>query len=392
MKRIRYYIFLRDVALLALTGFGGPQVHLARFITVFVKKRKYLTEAELMELYSLCQILPGPTSTQTITSIGFKIGGANLAYLTLLIWILPAVLIMTATGIAVSYIDAKNMTLSFTRFIQPIAIGFIAYAAYVVNIKVIRTKIASILTVASIIISFFSHSPLLPPILLLLGGAATSFRYKEYPVEEKEKLKIKWGNFILWGALFIGIASLGNITHSLPILLLENFYRNGSLVYGGGQVLVPLLYTEFVEFKHYLSSEEFLSGYAIAQVAPGPVFAFSSYIGVLSMRDYGVGGQLVGGLVSTIGIFLPGLLFCFFIIRFWSHFKKYRLVKASLEGITAVSSGLVIAAAITLFEPMPKDILNITAMAITFVLLMLTKIPSPLIVLAGLLAGLLLPI
>jgi chromate transporter len=101
---------------------------------------------------------------------------------------------------------------------------------------------------------------------------------------------------------------------------------------------------------------------------------------------------LVGGLVSTIGIFLPGLLFCFFIIRFWSHFKKYRLVKASLEGITAVSSGLVIAAAMTLFEPMPKDIPNITAMAITFILLMLTKIPSPLIVLAGLLAGLLLPI
>ena len=186
MKKIRYYIFLRDVALLALTGFGGPQVHLARFIATFVKKRKYLTEAELMELHSLCQILPGPTSTQTITSIGFKIGGANLAYLTLLIWILPAVLIMTATGIAVSYIDAKNMTLSFTRFIQPIAIGFIAYAAYVVNIKVIRTKIASILTVASIIISFFSHSLYYHLFFYCLVGPLRAFAIKNILSKKKK--------------------------------------------------------------------------------------------------------------------------------------------------------------------------------------------------------------
>ena len=96
MKKIRRLIFLKDVLILACTSFGGPQVHLAMFIDVFVKKRNYLTEVELLELQALCSMLPGPTSTQTITALGYKIGGPNLAYITLLVWITPAVAIMTA--------------------------------------------------------------------------------------------------------------------------------------------------------------------------------------------------------------------------------------------------------------------------------------------------------
>jgi chromate transporter len=102
--RIRYYIFLKDVLILALGAFGGPQAHMAMLLKRMVIKRKYLTEAELIELNALCQILPGPTSTQTITAIGFKVGGPNLAYLTLLVWIAPAVLIMTMVGLSVSYL------------------------------------------------------------------------------------------------------------------------------------------------------------------------------------------------------------------------------------------------------------------------------------------------
>ena len=108
VQRIRYYDFLRDVLTLALTTFGGPQAHLAHFHKVLVEKRKYITEEELMEINSLCQILPGPTSTQTLTAIGFKIGGPNLAYLTLLVWILPAVILMTAAAIFMSGIQTKN--------------------------------------------------------------------------------------------------------------------------------------------------------------------------------------------------------------------------------------------------------------------------------------------
>jgi chromate transporter len=115
VRKIRYLIFLKDVVVLALTAFGGPQVHFSLFLDRLVYKRAYLTESELLELTALCQVLPGPTSTQTLTAIGFRIGGPNLAYLTLLVWIAPAVLLMTAAGISVSYLPNLN----FTRFVQP---------------------------------------------------------------------------------------------------------------------------------------------------------------------------------------------------------------------------------------------------------------------------------
>lgn len=184
-------------------------------------------------------------------------------------------------------------------------------------------------------------------------------------------------------------------------------------MFGGGQVLAPLLYTEFVEDssqveagskvyelkskikKQYapkplhtpLSNLEFLSGYAMAQAMPGPVFSFSAYIGALSSRHYGVGGQLLGAIMSSIGIFLPGTFLIFFVIRFWNSLKQFRGVRASLEGITAASSGLVAASAIILFQPLENTLMNFGVTAATFCLLVFTKIPSPFIILAGLILG-----
>ena len=98
-KKVRYLTFLKDILLLSVTTFGGPQAHLAYFLKILVQKRQYLSEEDLMEITSLCQVLPGPTSTQTLTAIGYKLGGPNLAYLTLLIWILPAVSVMIAAAV-----------------------------------------------------------------------------------------------------------------------------------------------------------------------------------------------------------------------------------------------------------------------------------------------------
>jgi chromate transporter len=149
------------------------------------------------------------------------------------------------------------------------------------------------------------------------------------------------------------------------------------------------LYTEFVQYapKRYLSSEEFLSGYAIVQALPGPVFSFSSFIGALSMREYGLGGEIAGAIMSALGIFLPGTFLIFFLIRFWDGLKKYRAVRASLEGITAASAGLVTSAAILLFQPLENTVLNFGVTIATFCLLVFTKIPPPLIIVGGLLLG-----
>ncbi len=392
VQRIRYIIFLRDVLRLALTSFGGPQAHLAYFQRTLVEQRKYITEEELMELNSLCQILPGPSSTQTLTAIGFKIGGPNLAYLTLLVWSLPSVLVMALAGILLSGIQEKSWSLEFTRFIQPMAVGFVSYAAYSICLKTVHTKTGIVLMIAAAVISYFIQTPFVFPAILLAAGLITALKYKKQPKKEKQKIVISWSNFFLWVGVLIAAALIGAITGWLPIRLFENFYRNGSLIFGGGQVLTPLLYTEFVQYapKQYLTPQEFLSGYAIAQTLPGPVFSFSAFIGALAMREYGIAGELTGALLSAAGIFLPGTFLIFFVIRFWESLKSFRAVRASLEGITAASAGLVVAAAVILFQPLPNTFTSLSFTIGTFALLTFTRIPHPVVIIGGLVLGLVL--
>ncbi|QIP14440.1 chromate efflux transporter [Spirosoma aureum] len=390
VRRIRFLIFLKDVLILSLTTFGGPQVHLAMLYERFVQKRRYLTETELMELNALCQILPGPTSTQTITAVGFKIGGPNLAYVTLLIWILPAVSIMTAVGMGINYLEQHHLSLRFARYIQPMAVGFLIVAGYRIGQKVIKDKVSLALAITAALVAYVFRSPVMTPIVIVAGGLVTALTYEKQERMEKKPLKVQWANFFLWLGVLIGAAGLGAVTQSLPVRLFENFYRNGSLVFGGGQVLTPMLYNEFVAFKHYLTREEFLSGLGLVQALPGPVFSFASYIGALSMRDAGFSGQFWGSCVSTAGIFLPGTFLIFFVYRFWEQLKRYRVVRASLDGVNAASTGLTAAAAIVLFQPMAPHWPSVVVVLITMGILLYTRIPPFIVVVGGLMAGIIL--
>jgi len=403
VQRARSITFLKDVFLLSVTCFGGPQAHIAHFQNVLVKKRRYISEHDLIELNALCQVVPGPTSTQTLSAIGYRLGGPSLAYLTLLIWLLPSVAIMTAAGILISSFGAKNISLEFTRFIQPMAVGFVAYAAYTISLKTVTTRRGVVLMIIAGIATYFIKTPVVFPVVLLIAGLITALNYKAHPREEKKKFDISWANFLLWAGVLIFAALLGWATKgipelTLPVRLFENFYRNGSLIFGGGQVLTPMLYTEFVQYapKQYLTSEEFLSGYAFVQGLPGPVFSFSSYIGALAMREYGVLGEIMGALMSAAGIFLPGTFLIFFMIRIWESLKKFRPIRASMEGINAANAGLVAAAAVLLFQPLVVDqtlkivLLNGFFAITTFALTAFTKIPSWAIILLGLGCGLIL--
>ena len=398
----RSLIFLRDVAVLAFTAFGGPQAHVAMMLRLLVDKRRYLTSTELLELQALCSLLPGPTSTQTITVIGYRLGGPNLAYLTLIVWAAPAVTLMTVAALTLSHLNPVHMQ-HLVQFVQPVAVGFVAFSAYKISEKVIHTKTAVGLTVASAMVAYFFQLPWVLPVLLLAGGAITTVRYRRHAiVENKKPLKIEWANFILWLGILVGAAVLGSYTKLMPVRLFENFYRNGSLVFGGGQVLAPLLYAEFVEFKGYLTGPEFLSGLGLVQAVPGPNFSLAAYIGALAMRPGGgTAGQLLGAVVGTTAIFLPGTFLIFFTIRFWDRLRQYRVVQASLEGVNAVSAGLVCAAAALLYHPLPYRLLalpfkagpidsiplNPLLVGLTFLLLLWDKVPSAAIVLAALVAG-----
>ena len=388
VRKIRYIIFLKDVLIMALTCFGGPQVHLVMFLKHFVEKRRYISESELLELQALCQVLPGPTSTQTITALGFKIGGPSLAYLTLLVWSLPAVIVMTAAAIGIYYLEANHLSLSFTRFIEPMAVAFLAFGGFKIGQKVIVNYTDWGIMIITGIAAYIFRSPWVVPIVIILSGVITGLNYKEQEKRIKSPLNIRWANLFLWFGVFVGAAVLGAITRSLPIRLFENFYRNGSLVFGGGQVLNPILYTEFVEFKGYLTQHEFLSGMAIAQVIPGPVFSIASFIGSLSMRSQGLNGQLLGSLAATLGIFLPGTFLIFFVYQFWNQLKQYRGVRASLEGINAASVGLTLAATIRMTETLAMDWGILMTIISTLLLLQFTKIPPYAIILGGIVLGL----
>lgn len=387
-RQIRYIIFLKDVLILAFTCFGGPQVHLSMFIDRLVKKHNYTTEEEILELQALCQVLPGPTSTQTITALGFRLGGPSLAYLTLLVWVLPAVTIMTLAAIGITFIEKENLS-NLTKFIKPMGVAFIFFGAFSIAQKVIKGNLSIFLMVVSALAGIFFQSPFITPIWILLGGLTTSFKYEEQQKMKKDPIQIEWANFFLWLGVLLFTAILGYLTQSLPIKLFENFYRNGSLAFGGGHILKPLLYNEFVVFKDYLTPDEYLSGLAIVEVTPGPVFSIASFVGALSMRkeEWGVSGELIGSLVSSLGIFLPGTFLIFFVIRFWNQLKQYRGIRASLQGINAASTGLTFSAAISLFQPMATDLVSVLTVIFTLILLQTRLLPTYVIILGGLFLG-----
>ena len=387
IKKVRYIIFLKDIFILAISAFGGPQAHMAMMLDRLVKKRGYIDEQGLLELHALCQFLPGPTSTQTLTAIGFKVGGPNLAYLTLLVWILPAFIIMSTAGVLVSVLKSHNISLEFTRFIQPMAVGIVAYSALIIVQKLVTSKTSIIIMILSTLACFFFRTPYVFPITLLVAGSFTAIHYKRHQREEKKKIKIEWSNFILWGGVLIGAALLGTVTSWRGIRLFENFYRIGSLIFGGGQVLIPHMYTEFVEFKGYLTSDEFLSGLGLVQAVPGPVFSITAFIGSIAMKDDGITGQYMGSFMASMGVFLPGTFLIFFVIRFWDELKKFRIVKASLNGVNAGSAGMVLAATVFLAWPSGDHYIDYVIMLATFGILKWGRIPAPFIILGGLALG-----
>ena len=382
-----------------LTSFGGVQAHIAILLNDFVKKRAYLTEEELMELYALTQILPGPSSTQTLIGIAYKVGGYGLAIATFLIWALPSAAVMCFIAISFdSFSNYKQFT-NALLFIQPIALGIVAYAAYSFGKNILKSEISIMLMVCSIAASLILRSAYAFPILILLGGIISSAT--EAKQEENELRLTLFSNINTRKvAYFIGVlllfALLGAIINrtspfSLPIRLFENFYRNGIIIFGGGQVLVPLMYTEFVDVKHYLTGQEFLSGFALQQMIPGPTFSFTSFLGALTLgnKGYGIGGQILGSLIAVIGINAPGIILILFIVPYWNDLKKITRIKRSLSGINAVALGFMVAAFFLLLQPVGLNFSSILSIIITFLILRYTKIKTPYIIFGGIIVGVL---
>jgi chromate transporter len=397
LGRKKQLLFIRDVILFTFSAFGGAQAHLALLLKFFVRNTKYITEEELLELNALAQVLPGPASTQTLVGIAYKVGGLKLSIITFLLWIFPSAAAMTFAAISYAKLDHKEKFVEILEYIQPIALGIVAFGAYNLSKRVLNSQLSVFLAISAVICTLVLRNAYVFPIAILIGGMISSAL--EAPKEESDirvKLfsNINRKKLIYFFGVLLVLALLGAIINrtspfSLPIRLFENFYRNGIFIFGGGQVLVPLMFTEFVQMKQYLHASGFLSGFALQQALPGPTFSFTSYIGALSMKNfgYGISGQIWGGTVAVLGINLPGLILVLLIVPFWEDLKKITRIKYSLAGINAVSVGFIIAAFILLVKPIGLDFMAIVVLVCTFLILNFTKISPPVIVLAGILLG-----
>jgi chromate transporter len=335
-------------------------MHLALYQKRLVEEKGYLSSDELMEYFSLCQMLPGPSSTQTLMSIGYQFGGRLLAFLTLLVWVLPAFILLTICAIFIGVFQEK--ALDYLRFVQPVAVGFVIVA----GIKMIKKSVKNrqgywLATMAFIVMAFLRHpldtllnvnTPWMFPIVLILAGLFSFFDFKGQ-VQKYEPIKIKfpWRSLVSFIVIFLAAGVLGKVSSNHLVILFENCYRFGTLVFGGGNVLIPMMLEQFVMHSSYMTTEEFLNGVGLVQAIPGPIFTVASFTGATAMNGLGVLNQIAGSFVSTLGIFLPGALLIFFVFPIWKSIKKHPIVVKALPGVIAASCGLVLAAAYLMFLP-----------------------------------------
>jgi len=381
--------FLKDVFYCLLGAFGGPETHFSVMMDHLVTKKKYLSESELIEMVSLCSMLPGPTSTQLIISIGHKLGGPKLALPAMLIWAVPSLIIMSGLSFLYQLLNHSDISADALRFIAPMVVGFIILAAVRMGKTVITGRTTATLFVLSGLATYFVRTPWIFPLILVVGGITTVLVSKETGLWHKVEVKPQWIYLILFVSIGIISIIMAALFHNRIVVLFDSFYRFGYLVFGGGQVAVPLMYSSLVDVNHYMTGQEFMSGYGITQGIPGPMFSFSGYAGGMAARGGSVGFQIAGAAVSGIAIFLPGMLLIFFVYPLWERMKKMKGIGISLQGVTAVAGGMVAGMCFVLLRMNGLSLLNIIFTLAVAALLWWGKIPTPIIVLLTLLIGVL---
>ena len=294
------------------------------------------------------------------------------------------------------------------------AVGFLAYASVMAFSISVRNTITWIIMLFCVAATYlFFRTPWIFPMLIVLGGIATNLSHKRIPQVETKPSKIKWWNIWLFAIIFILAGIVSEVARKndwpdrKPINLFENTYRMGSLVFGGGQVLMPMMYEQFSVRPQIIrqtkpqaarniieiDKDDMTTGMGIVRAMPGPVFSVASFTGGMALRDEGPQMQVLGCIIGSIGIFLPSALLVLFFFPIWNNLKKYAVVYRSLEGINAAVVGIMIASTlyilqdISLVEAKMISLINVIVIAATFLLLRFTRIPSPIIVAACLLVG-----
>jgi chromate transporter len=380
-----FWIFLR----LGLTSFGGPVAHLGYFREEFVSRRQWLSDRSYADLVALCQFLPGPASSQVGIALGFSRAGYSGALAAWTGFTLPSaiVLIVFAMGITSA---GSSFSEGALQGLKIVAVAVVTQAVWGMARSLCtdakRITIMMLATCAVLLMpSVWSQIG-----VIIVAGLAGVMLFKPAQLAPNDPLPIqitrRTGAF--WLTLFfIILIVLPVAAEALPnqtLAIIDAFYRAGSLVFGGGHVVLPLLQTEVVP-TGWIDEQVFLAGYGATQAMPGPLFTFAAFLGA-SMSSAPSGW--LGGMIALIAIFIPSFLLVVGALPFWEQLRQNLRTQAALGGINASVVGLLLAA---LYQPVwtsailsPQDF---GLALVAFVALMFWKLPPWLVVVAGGLAG-----
>ncbi|MDH1575423.1 chromate efflux transporter [Pseudomonas sp. GD03746] len=377
---------------LGLTSFGGPIAHLGYFRDEFVVRRQWLSERSYADLVALCQLLPGPASSQVGIALGLSRSGYRGALAAWLGFTLPSAiaLILFALGIA-SYGDA--MPAGVLHGLKVVAVAVVAQAVWGMarNLCPDAPRISIMAAATCFVLLIPSAWGQVSVIILaaivglLLFKPQQGEAHDPLPISVRRRVGLFW--LALFFALLLGLPLLAAVFPNQTLAMVDAFYRAGSLVFGGGHVVLPLLQAEVVP-TGWVDNDAFLAGYGAAQAVPGPLFTFAAFLGA-SMNQAPTGW--LGGLICLLAIFAPSFLLVVGALPFWEHLRRNLRTQAALLGINAAVVGLLLAA---LYQPVwtsaihgPQDF---GLALVALVALMFWKLPPWLVVLgSGILGGLL---
>ncbi|AGM45586.1 chromate efflux transporter [Aeromonas hydrophila] len=357
---------------LGCVSFGGPAAHIGYFQRTFVERLGWLTQAEFAQLLALCQLLPGPASSQLGFAIGRQRAGLAGALAAFAGFTLPSFLLLLAAAIGLGQLGNNVWLDAALHGLKLLALVVVADAVLTMSRQFCKTTRNQGIMVATAAALWWQPG-LLTQLVMLAGAALLCARVgapqtpgpQSSPAQSIPVHQPHWPTLLLFVLLFVGLPLLGG-----PIgQLVADFYRAGSLVFGGGHVVLPLL-AESV--GHSLNQQQFLTGYSLAQLVPGPMFTLATYLGAQLLPASPMGGALL----ATLALFLPGFLLLWAMGPCWQSWLARPRLAGAVAGINAAVVGLLLAA---LYQPVWQSAVlaptDLALAAIGFYLLRGLKLP-----------------
>ncbi|EKF9979939.1 chromate efflux transporter [Vibrio cholerae] len=324
---------------LGWVSFGGPAAHIGYFRHTFVEKLGWVSEQEYAQFVALSQFLPGPGSSQVGFAIGYHRGGLAGAWAAFLGFTLPSVLIMLLLAGLSSHLLDTPLFEQVIHGLKLLAIIVVADACLTMYRNFCQQRLTAGLCVLTAVAITLAPSLLTQFAVLLLAALVGQARLASKPSSALEAFRPSWLSLLLFASLLLGLPLLAA---SSPLVeLFGHFFQAGSLVFGGGHVVLPLLQNALGDS---LSTDQFLTGYAAAQAVPGPMFTLATYLGYVLTPEMPV----VGALIATLAVFLPGFLLLLGVLKNWSALAQRPKVAGAMQGVNACVVGLLLAA---LYQP-----------------------------------------